>query len=112
MADPTPRTAASARDALADALMSAYLDERYHGTFRTRAEAILAALPDGWTLAQSEAPLAGRVAADDVVLLIHDVSDPGELDDERCDCRGTLATVLLRHPWLAALTEPPEADRG
>lgn len=63
--DPTPRTAATARDALGYAIHAAIcprLGRPCSGAHALPdADAILAALPDGWTLAAAEAP--GRVAA-------------------------------------------------
>jgi hypothetical protein len=60
--DPTPRTAATARDALAVAILAVFPAYAYRGDKAEHdADAILAALPDGWTLAAAEAP--GRVAA-------------------------------------------------
>lgn len=59
-------------------------------------------------------PEPDRTAALDterVALLIHDVSDPGELGDEHCVCRESVETVIERHPWLATLPAPRPPER-
>jgi hypothetical protein len=113
--DPTPRTAATAREALADALMSSYLDERYHGTFLTRADAILDALPDGWTLAAAEATPSepvGRVPEELRKWLLavdkeHTGTVPGglRLRHGRCTTCGMLKVGLDAHPTPATRDE-------
>jgi hypothetical protein len=60
-----------------------------------------------------EARVAVEGLTDRVALLVHDVSDPGELGDEHCVCRESVEEVVGRHPWLANLPapRPPEPDR-
>jgi hypothetical protein len=57
-----------------------------------------------------EALAREAVRRERIAILIHDVSDPGTLGEDDCQCRADVDTVVKRHPWLLALAATEATD--